>query len=609
MLLSGYQLASGADMNNSFGRYTAVVSEHSSVTGLKTGRTIQGLYKARYFRDGVIGVRADMHNTNIVFEDFNGKSEVLLRGSEELLFSGPQAADDERIALIASRSGVRELIIYNYVTRELFRVEDNEDNGYWPYMRGLGASCGKLYFSHNADYRMYKLGVVDLDKMQAVFNGRDFSGGVFNPVSADGGIYYLGAFFSHDSLLRFPEAAAFLSGERREIKLVRLDGSNYEALPLADDEDAQSLSVYGGIITSQPEQLFTGASKPYIGLAYMNPFRFWLPMPLIRTGVLGNWNGLSLDGAGFFSYAADPAGRNFVTLLAYADIPYRMAMIDTFLWKNTGMGFPLTFSFSDMAEDYGDGPRRFTNASLSGSFQRSTGQWRQGINMGAGYSRRADYDGGWSAYEWEESWRRFFITAGIGLSYRRLSISVTSISFADSFEPRIDAVFRASVNTRFPLGFSLYGAYDISSMNIHGVSNNYGSQLAASYALNEYLHPAGMSINWIAGGEAAIGLFSFEVQKNLSHAYFNRFYGVLALRNQIYKSKGHPEAEGVMINDLRLIQSLALKLGMKVSFFPFVKYPYYIEPYVFGAWKFSNTITGKGAPFSFGLNLGINFSL
>jgi hypothetical protein len=341
----------------------------------------------------------------------------------------------------------------------------------------------------------------------------------------------------------------------------------------------------------------------------MNPFRFWLPIPLIRTSVSNNGSSISLDGAGFLSYAADPAGRNFVMLVAYADIPYRMAMIDTFSWHNTSMGFPLTLSFSDMAEDLGDGPRRLTSASLSGRFQRSTGQWRQGFSLGAGYSRRADYDGGWSAYEWEESWHRFFITAGTGLSYRRVSLSITGISFADSFEPRIDGLFMASVNTRFPLGFTLFGAYDARGMSMHGVSNNYGSQLAAPYALNEYSLLADLSLNWLAGGEAAIGLFSFEIQKNFSHAYFNRFYGVLALRNQVYDGKGHPEAEGVMINDLRLIQSLALKLGMKVSFFPFVKYPYYIEPYVYGAWKFSNTITGKGEPFSLGLNLGINFSL
>jgi hypothetical protein len=341
----------------------------------------------------------------------------------------------------------------------------------------------------------------------------------------------------------------------------------------------------------------------------MNPFRFWLPIPLIRTSVSNNGSSISLDGGGILSYAADPAGRNLVTLVAYADIPYRMAMIDTFSWHNTGMGFPLTLSFSDMAEDLGDSPRRLTSASLSGSFQRSAGQWRQGFSLGAGYSRRADYNGALSAYEWEESWSRFYITAGAGFSYRRLSLTATGISFADNFEPRVDAVFMASADTRFPLGFTLFGALDARGMNMHGVSNNYGSQLTSPYALNEYMLPLDLSLNWIAGGEAAIGLFSFEIQKNLSHAYFNRFYCLLALRNQIYDGKGQPEAEGIMINDLRLIQSLALKLGMKISFFPFVKYPYYIEPYVYGAWKFSNTITGKGGLFSFGFNFGINFSL
>ncbi|MDR2952094.1 MAG: hypothetical protein LBU82_02500 [Treponema sp.] len=609
MLLSGYQLVSGPDMNNSFGRYTAVVSEHSTDTGRRTGRTIQGLYKARYFRDGVIGIRADLHNTNIVFENFSGKSEVLFRGGEELMFSGPQAADDERIAFITSRSGKRELWLYNYITRELHRVEDTADNKYWRYMRGLGVSQGKLFFSHNSDSGMYKLGAVDLGNMRAVFNRRDFSGGVFNPASAEGGVYYLGEFFSHDSFLRFPETSDALSGEQREIKLVRLDNNTYETLP-PHDAETESHAEYGSISIPQSGQYFSGLSKPYISLAYMNPFRFWLPVPLIRAGVFGdNGSKVSLDGGGILSYMADPAGRNFITLLTFYDIPYRMARIDSFSWRNTSLGFPIMASFSDMVEDSGNSPRRQTSVSLSGYFQRSTGQWHQGISFGAGFLRRADYDGGRGAYEWEESWNRFFISASLGLSFRRLSFTLTSVSFADSFEPRIDGLFRASVDARFPLGFAFFGAYDSDGMDARGISSNYGNQLAASYALSEYSPPSGFALNWLAGMEASLGLFSFEIQKNLSHAYFNRFYGVLALRNQVYDGKGHPEAAGVMLNDLRLIQSLALKLGMKISFFPVVKYPYYIEPYIYGAWKFSNLITGKEDPFSFGFNLGASFSL
>jgi hypothetical protein len=65
----------------------------------------------------------------------------------------------------------------------------------------------------------------------------------------------------------------------------------------------------------------------------------------------------------------------------------------------------------------------------------------------------------------------------------------------------------------------------------------------------------------------------------------------------------------VIYDDLRLIQSLRLKLGMKVSFLPFIKTPISIEPYIWGAWKFSNTITGKGKPLSYGYGVSDSLGL
>ena len=64
--------------------------------------------------------------------------------------------------------------------------------------------------------------------------------------------------------------------------------------------------------------------------------------------------------------------------------------------------------------------------------------------------------------------------------------------------------------------------------------------------------------------------------------------------------------KGIAINDLRLIQSLMLRLGMKTSVFPVVKTPVSIEPFVLGAWKFSNAITGNGSLMFFDFGLGIS---
>jgi len=626
VLVSGYNLAGE--------RYFAAVTEHGADTGWKTGRTIRGLYKARYFRDGVIGIRSELHNTCVVYEDFYGKHEVLFRGNEKLLFSGPQAVDDERIAFIAAREGIRELWLYNYVSRELFRVEDSTGgsetgNGeYWRYMRSLGVSEGKLFFSHNADDRMYKLAVIDMAAMEAVFSSKDFSGGVFNPVSVNGAVYYRGSFFSRDGLLRFPEATNALSGKRRALRLAPLHDPAPEGKPqnIVRSETArtephtadESLNIVRGESeqTDQPGWTEPSGSevwqtKPYITLRYMNPFQFWLPLPLLRFDT-----NFSLDGAGLISVMVDPTDRNVIRLMAFADIAYRMAMVDSFSWQNTSMGFPLTLEFSDKVIASGDTPYRDTRGSLSGSLLWNMGRWFQDFSLGGLYACTADDNGGPSAYEWEETNNVFAIFTGFAFSNRQrrlyelfgtgLYFGFRGISVVDSFEPRLDGIFSASVETRFPLRINFYGAYDQQGMNLHGVSRRYGEPLFAKTASTEYSDGAS-DLTWLAGGEAALGLFSFEIQRNLSHFYFNRFFGSLAIRSVLYDSKDNPDAEGIAIDNMRLAQSAVLKFNLVSSIIPLKQVPFFIEPNIWGAWKFSNTITGKGFPWYASAGVEIRF--
>ena len=604
LLVSGYHLIGE--------RHRAVVNEyrtgHPQGALRKTGRTIRGLYKARYFRDGVIGIRSELRNTCIVYENFNGNSEILFRGNEELLFSGPQALDNERIVFIAARKGVRELLLYNYVSGELFRIEaagDGDEN--WRYMRGLGVSEGKLFFSHNADDRMYKLAAVDLESMQAVFSERDFSGGVFYPVAANGEIYYRGAFSSGDGFLRFPETAGSISGTRNEISLVQADNEDYGAIAAPKTE------------TAEAEPLYAGSSKMYFGIRYMNPLKFWLPLLLVR--IVENDDGavaLRLDGGGIASMMSDPTDRNTLIIMAYADVPYRMAMIENITWASTVPGFPVTAQFSDkVLTDLENDPYRDTRGSLSGVLEWQPGRWYRGFSLGGSYVRIAYNDGGESAYTWKETERAFFPVAGFTLSslQRRqnemfgtgLYFGVRGMSVVDSFAPRVEGMFQASVETRFPLSLTLYGGYDKRGMDLHGVSPTYGQPAASGIVSEEYPHPAGLSLNWIGGGEVSVGLFSIEIQKNLSHAYFNRFFGTLSLRNALYDSKGHPKAEGVAINDIRLAQSLVLKLGLVSSIIPVKFIPIFLKPNIWAAWKFSDTITGEGFPWGYGLGFDTQF--
>ena len=573
ILLSGYRTVED--------RAFAVVTEHKTDNGHKTDRNINGLYKARYFRDGVIGIRSVLHNNCIVYEKFNGKSEVLFMGNEKLMFSSPQALDDDRIVFIAMREGKRELWLFNYASRELFKIENTrDDNEYWAYMRDLNVSQGKIFFGYNSDDRMYKLGMIDPEKMQAVFSGRDFSGGVFNPVSTNNSVYYLATFVSRNSLMRFPEPPDSLSGNIINLQLTKLDNQSYEKV-------------------SAPS--YAGKSKSYVGLGFMNPFRLWFPLPLIRVNDDAS---LRFDGGGIFSIMADPIDENIIFLMAYADINYEMAMIDQFSWKNTGMGFPLTINLFDKVMDESlDYIYRYTNISISGGINWIGDQWNNQVTLGGGYYRTAGLEKGKGAYEWEETESGFFIQTGFLFSYRELSLQFSGASPVDSFEPRLDMIFRASTKTRFPLAFTLYGAYDKSGMDLHGLSGIFGTTAIDEVVMKEYSGPSGLELSWLGGGEIAVGIFSFEIQKNLSHVYYNKFFGSLSVRNQIYDGGGYRSARGIEIDNLRLIQSLGLKIGMRISFFPIIKIPLSVEPFIFGAWLFSDAITGNDYTFYF--NVGI----
>jgi len=590
LLVSGYSV---------FGnRFKAVVIEHNTDTGRKTGRSIQGLYKARYFRDGVVGINSELHNNSIVFCDFNGNTEILFKGTEELMFSGPQVIDDEKIVFIAARNGVHELLIFNYISKELFRIEcAAADNEYLQYIRSLSVTDGKLFFSHNVNDRMYKLAYIDLDTKQAVFNDSDFSGGVFNPVSINGNIYYRANFFSGDSVLRFPEPADSISGTQVAVSFVEQTTENTNTQP-------QTINL-PPIVTS----------KPYFGLSYMNPFRFWLPLPLIRINE--NFE-FSVDGGGIMSIMSDPTGRNMVSVIAFADMFYQMASISDFSWQTTIPGFPMTFDFSDYVSfDLYNEPFRSTRAGLSASILHIPGRWMYGISLGAGYvsSAYADDDSSTSAYEWSNKANRLYYHTAFQLSsnMRRghelfgkgLSLNIRGMNIVGDFSPRFEGMFKVSKERRFPLGLTLYGAYDDQGMDIHGFSNTYSGPLFRRNASLEYKHPTGLNLTWLAGTELSLGVFSLEIQRNISHLYFNRFFGTLSVRNLLYDSQGFSEAEGIKAGHLHLAQSLVLKLGLIPSVLPLKISPIPFELNSWGAWKFSNTITGEGSPFSLGFGFNI----
>jgi hypothetical protein len=347
----------------------------------------------------------------------------------------------------------------------------------------------------------------------------------------------------------------------------------------------------------------------------MNPFSFWLPLPLLRS----KENGVSFDGAGLLSVMMDPADRNFLMIAAYGDAAYRMAMIGTLYWQNTTLGFPLNFSFSDQVLGSGDRAYRDTRGSLTGTL--SWGREGQGrsltLSAGGVFALSADKSGAESAYQWPYNQDEYAMLVSLGLSTLRkqggelfgtgLTLKVRGMSVFSEFEPRYEGFFQASVEAFFPLSLSLYGAYDKRGMNLWGVSRTYGAPLFAQAAPVEYPSPKGLTLDWLSGGEAALELFSFEIQKNLSHIYTNRMYGVLILRSALYDSRGLPAEGTSAAGELRLAQSALAKLGMVYAVIPIKALPLFIEPHIWAAWKFSNAVSGHGTLWNFGFGLNINY--
>jgi hypothetical protein len=588
-----------------------MVIEYDASGGGKILRTRRGLYNGRYFRDGLIGIVSGRHINNIAFVSPSGEEEILLRGSSRLLYSSLAPLDERRIAFIAAREGRRELCLYDYETKEVYTfVSDTEDDAErWRHIRGLRASGGRLLFSYNHDGRMFKLGMADLSgpeeeglpaAPEAFFAERDLSGGVFLPVLAGDELYYRGAFTTWDALMRYPESREALSGIRTRLRLVRRTedwfgppappGSLPSALPLTPPEP-----------------------KRYFGMGYFNPFRLWLPMPLIRQ--TGTGLGLSLDGGGFFSYMADPADANQIFLTAALDARSLMGVFDL-RWINLNMGFPLAFTFSDDIDKTALTPNRRTGASLTGSFNYKLGSrdFELSLSAGFGMSMLAPAEGSSaSAYAWPYESPNYIVSLGLGIANLRryywelfgrgLALNLYGRYLPVQNTPRFEGVFKtAAAAPILPLRLSLYGVWDPNGMTIRGTSGQYLTVPFSGAASIEYIDTRLNNLEWIAGGEQEFQLFSVEVQRSLSHLYYNRIFGILAYRGVLYDDRGVPDVEGSRLGEhYRIAQSLVLRLGVAVSSVVVTALPVKASISFWGAWKISNLRDGIGEnDFAFG---------
>ncbi|MDR2052899.1 MAG: hypothetical protein LBP80_05750 [Treponema sp.] len=581
----------------------AEVTEYNARSGWGTGRSWNKLYGGRYFRDGVLGISSDRYTGNIVYRPKPGRrgqeeEEILLRGSAELVYINPAAIDDTWIAFIAAKQAGRELCLYNYDTKEVFTVKSElpDDEERWKYIRGLGVSEGRLFFSFNHDRGMYKLGSITIppgfsrgspDRLpEAVFSGRDFSGGVFLPVMAGGELYYRGAFTTWDALMRFGEPPDSIRGERAALSLVPWNEA--ELLAAAGTVHVNGTARQDAE-NSTAELPF--ARKNYHSLSYLNPFKFWLPIPLaqVNESALEDENAgledcIRIDGLGIFSYMADPARMNLITMVAAFDIRSLMGAFDV-QWVNNYFGLPLTVTFKDNVNRSGNiwaTPVRRTNFGLSALLSHGIGGELVHFSLLPGFNINLTAPGtenSLSAYTWEYDDPHYVFSLGLSLSsLTRFSWEVFgsglgltvygryAVPSEELFSFRFEGILQAALEPVLPLRFRLYGIWDENKMNLAGSSVLYADSAVDGLTPVEYSTIA-YSLKWLAGGEAELKLFSFEIQRNLSHVYFNRIFSTLAYRGGFYDYAGRENAAaGELLRDnYRLTQSLVLRLGLTFS--------------------------------------------
>jgi hypothetical protein len=608
----------------------AVATEYT-VKGRKTGRVYRGLYQGRYFRDGVIGLSSDLHNNNLVFRR-GDEEQVLLRGAEDLLYGNPSAINEVWIAFAAAKKGNRELCLYNFETRQVYTLgsaeDDAEEEGNrWRYIRSLQVSPGYLLFAYNQDQGMYKLGSVDIsgisgaalpEALEAVFTERDFSGGVSRPAAAGGAIFYRAAFSKFDALLRYPEAPAALSGTRVPLALK----------PWPEEDLARALPGRGGAADSRLDsQLPALNTKRYAGISYMNPFKFWLPMPLIRQ----TKNSFTVDGGGILSVMTDPTDTNIVTLTINFDARSPMAA-GNILWINYALGFPLQFSVSDDLDKTGERDIRLTQAALNGTLSFSLGNERTRFELIPGLNAilAAEDKGEASPYAWKYDGQYYAASLGLGISnilrpswtlfgqglslygYARFLLNGDRPAL-----PRLEGVFSAAAEPWLPLRMQLYGVWDEKGMDLHGQSGYYLDAAFSSAVPVEYSSQEHIPLEWLAGGEAELKLFSLDIQNNLSHLYYHRIYSTLSWRGALYDDQGIRDAQGTAAEgtvlgasprgSYRLAQSLMLRLGMVITTVVVPVLPLTITPYGWGAWKFPN-IYDDNESNDFSLGVGVSAS-
>ncbi|MDR2841855.1 MAG: hypothetical protein LBV52_01480 [Spirochaetaceae bacterium] len=633
ILISSFQ-RNGA---NSGQLSVAIVYEYNVKTGFKTGRYWKGLYSARYFNEGLIGLASSLHNGNIVYrnaEDKTGKDElVLLYGNEELLFSSPSPVSSNIIAFTSAKKGVRELSLLDIEDKKIYSLYAGDgDKEIFRFMRGLRYRNNQLVFSINADDRMYKPFIVQLDALStkdglldesakitnigynAIRYKTDISGAVLNPVVSGGEIFYKASFSVWDAFMQYPADDT----NTGKFALKALDWAETETNIALNGNHAQEEAAHNGTDFAQNE-------KPYFPLKYLNPLNFWVPYPVINPLVnsiyadgetalsaSGSFKNIHFDGAGLFFFASDTSDDNLFFVNAAYDGHHNMALLGL-TWYNFNLTFPVLVNLHDSVDEsyeFRDGEIRITGASVNLSKRFPLGNERTNLILSGTLKTYwyfwqdtlYTYTKPKTAYTWplqqqilnpafsitfstmqRFSWQLF----GSGISWQFYVDGVFDTHNDSGFKeyPRYATVFSAAAeeipffqNIPFLRGWSVqnifYSGIDQNGMNIHGSSSNFQSTIfsgSAPYEYDAYLQY--FPLRWIVGGEFSLKPFSGEIQNNLWYVYLNRFWTSIGYRWAYYGDQNMSFTLRDTKEGSPLLHSLIIRAGLEVSFLPITIVP------------------------------------
>ncbi len=488
------------------GLYRNIAVYYDLEKNVFTGGSMEGLYSACFFNEGLAALEADGHRNILVYIE-GGKQEKLVEGTESVIISGPVRFGDNRIAFLAADHGDKKLMAFDIKTHELFVMRPAGKTRV-DYMRSLSSSDGKLLFGYNTDHEFYRLGLLDGNVLKLQTN--NFSGGVFYPLLDNGSIYYVGRFSRGDRLMKYP------GGE---------DGFKGLAAAAAF-EKAESFNT--DIIIPASSNKIEG----YCPLKYMSPLQCWLIIPTSYS--FPHTNDFTIDSVGIETYMSDPVDENtFLIILGYNYL--KNFVNGSGRWNYSG-DFPLDFgieAFDKMSFDFRNySYYRETLGSIGLNYTYNLLPYNNYIFIGAGagyYTVAPDTLQAGSGYLWPFIYTSAIASGSAGFStllytdklYEERGISFTGYAdYAFNYDLyKIEGSFLLGLPFIFS-HINLYGAYCPAPV-LNTVSWNpyFGG---GHYPGNMEFASEPLQSDYYLSLDYSLLLFDAELQNGWFPFYFNR---------------------------------------------------------------------------------------